>query len=239
MIVNNRESANKYYTLINELIDNYVEKWKIKPSNLKKYLKPGTDRFKKFIERNNLTEVVGIDRIIKDVIDDRYHMEKDGVLTFENFKLFESDEFKIKDIKQSLYKGIEKADINMEKIIADNYDTNLSDIDIINSDKHIFKVKEWKNITTFVIIYSDEEFNVIKNNITEFLYNTLITKDIEIYNDISIKLDTLISQDKYNEKIKEILTDDKIKNIISSMLGNYKYLKDINNYHLWEFSDNH
>ena len=46
MIVNNRESANKYYTLINELIDNYVEKWKIKPSNLKKYLKPGTDRFK-------------------------------------------------------------------------------------------------------------------------------------------------------------------------------------------------
>lgn len=234
-MIANRESANKYYTLVNELIDNYIEKWKIKPSNLKKYLKPGSNRFKKFIERNNLTEITGIDRVVKDVIDDRYHMEKDGVLTFENFKIFESDEFKIKDIKQSLYKGIEKANINMEKILADCYDINLSDIDIVNSDKHIFRVKDWSNKITFAIVYTNEEFDVIKNNIMEYLHNVLVTKEIEIYNDISIKLDTLISQEKYNEKIKEILTDDKIKNIISSMLGNYKYFKNIKDYHLFEF----
>ena len=38
MSINNREDANKYYQTINDLVDDYIDKWKIKPSNLKRYL---------------------------------------------------------------------------------------------------------------------------------------------------------------------------------------------------------
>ena len=31
MLINNREDANRYYQIINDLIDDYIYKWKIKP----------------------------------------------------------------------------------------------------------------------------------------------------------------------------------------------------------------
>jgi len=54
MSINNREDANKYYQIINELVDEYIDKWKIRPKNLKKYLRPGSDRFNKFLLRHSL-----------------------------------------------------------------------------------------------------------------------------------------------------------------------------------------
>ena len=38
MAINNREDANRYYQIVNELVDDYLDKWKIRPSNLKRYL---------------------------------------------------------------------------------------------------------------------------------------------------------------------------------------------------------
>ena len=49
-MISNSEDLNKYYKIINELVDNYVEKHKIKPSRLINYLSPGSDRFKKFTD---------------------------------------------------------------------------------------------------------------------------------------------------------------------------------------------
>jgi hypothetical protein len=39
MSINSKEDANKYYQVVNNLVDDYIDKWKIKPSNLKKILK--------------------------------------------------------------------------------------------------------------------------------------------------------------------------------------------------------
>jgi hypothetical protein len=128
MSINNREDANRYYQQINGLVDEYIDKWKIRPSNLKKYLQPGSDRFNKFLERNKLKDIKGASRVLSDVIDDRYHMEKDGVITFESFKLFESDEYKFSNLCECLYKGIEKSNIEHEKIIADYYGVSLGHI---------------------------------------------------------------------------------------------------------------
>ena len=100
------------------------------------------DRFNRFLERNKLKDIKGCDRILKDVIEDRFSLEKDGVLTFESYKVFESDEFKISSMKECLYKGIEKSTTKMEKILADYFDTNLSDIDIEDSSKHKFKIND-------------------------------------------------------------------------------------------------
>jgi hypothetical protein len=145
MSINNREDADRYYNQINLLVDDYIEKYKVRPSSLKNYLKPGKKNWNRFLKKNNLSDINGAEVVLSDVINDRVSMETDGVYTFENYHYFQSDDFKINSIKQSLYKGIEKADINSEKVLADHFDVNLGDIDIIDSDKHLFKINDWNN----------------------------------------------------------------------------------------------
>jgi len=234
MAINNREDANRYYQIVNELVDDYLDKWKIRPSNLKRYLQPGSERFNKFLERNKLKDIKGAERILQDVIEDRYHMEKDGVITFESFKMFESEEFKIHSMKQCLYKGIEKANQKMEKILADHFDTNLGDIDIVDSDKHIFKINDWNNQDVEVVIYSKEEMDIILTNVVDHLYEELSKKKIELTQHISIELTDLIKKEAFTDRFEYILTDDMAKKLISDCLDdNFKFKDEFNGYFIW------
>lgn len=239
MPINNRDDANRYYQLINELIDDYIDKWKIRPSNLKKYLKPGSQKFKKFLERNKLIDIKGAEIILKDIIDDRSSMEKDNVLTFESFKIVESDEFKIKSLDHCLYLQIDKSTIQMEKILADYFDTNLGDIDVVDADKHIFRLKNWKGKYK-VIIFSLEELNIILNNIANFLFDELSNKKISLTSNISIELSNLIKEDQFESKIKSLLNKEKIKDIISDILGEeWKFESELNKHFIWLQVDQH
>ncbi len=234
MAINNREDVNKYYQLINDLVDEYTEKHKIRPSNLRRYLQPGSERFNKFLERNKLKDIQGTSIILKDIIEDRENMEKDGVITFESFKIFESDEFKIHSMKQCLYKGIEKATQKMEKVLADYFDTNLGDIDIVDSEKHIFKINDWKNSDVNVVIYSKEEMDVILTNIIEHLYEEISKKKIELTKHISIELSDLIKEDIFTNKIEQLLTDSLAKEIISDCLDSgFKFETDFDGHSIW------
>lgn len=231
MSINNREDLNKYYDIINELVDEYLQKWKIKPSNLKRYLKPGTERFKNFLLRNNLSEVKGSETILKDIIEDRTHMESDGILTFESYKISESTDLEIKSLKDCLYKGIEKADIKMEKVLADHFDTNLSDVSVEDSSKHIFKVDSWDGDKK-VIIYSSEDVDLIKENIFEHLYNQLSKKDIDLVDNISVSLSDLINEDNFEKKLESIFTKEFTIKTISGLLdANFK--SEVSNYFIW------
>ena len=161
-------------------------------------------------------------------------MEKDGVITFESFKMFESEEFKIQSLKQCLYKGIEKATQKMEKILADYFDTNLGDIDIVDSDKHIFKLNDWENSEWDVVIYSKEEMDVILTNVVEHMYEELSKKKIELSQHISIELYDLIKEDVFINKIQNILSDDMAKKLISDCLdNNFKFKDEFNDYFIW------
>ena len=60
MSINNKEDANRYYQVINGLVDDYLDKWKVRPSNLKRYLQPGSERFNKFLERNKLKDSTAV-----------------------------------------------------------------------------------------------------------------------------------------------------------------------------------
>ena len=62
------EELNQLYYDINNLLDYYLIEWKISPKKLKSYLKPGTKRFKDFIEKNNL---IGAEQVLVDLLDDR------------------------------------------------------------------------------------------------------------------------------------------------------------------------
>ena len=224
-MINNREDANKYYQQVNGLIDEYIDKWKIKPSSLGRYLNPGSDRFNKLLGRNNLKEVNGIDRILSDVIEDRVNMERDSVLTFENFKFFESDEFKLSNLKQCLYKGIEKVDINMEKVLADVFDTNLGSIDVIDSDKHIFKIDD-----VDVVIYSKEDLEIIKNNMIDYLFEELKSKKVLLGCLVELSLNNITGDVGYIRY--SIGNELKLKEVISHLLE-YEHYKSFMDYEIW------
>jgi uncharacterized protein YkuJ len=229
MQINNRESADYYYHIVNELVNNYIEKWKIRPSNLKKYLKKGTNRWKKFIEANGLSGIGGIDTIISDVIDDRLNLENDQVFKFENFKMLESLNLAITD---SIYTGIQGADINYEKRLADYFDTNLSAIDIIDSQQHIFEITDWDNKTSRVIIYSSDDIDLIADNIFNSIWANLSKKTVNIDGIIDIDLGNIVDFDLFNDNYHLILPSDKVLKILSDVLGG-EYLDGGENYHIW------
>lgn len=234
MSISNREDANKYYQLINSLVDDYIDVHKIRPSKLSAYLKPGGQRFNKFLERNKLIDIKGAEIILKDVIQDREHMERDGVMTFESFKIMESTEFKYSELKECLYKGIDKSDLNMEKALADYFDINLGSIDVIDSDKHKFKIEDWKNDDWICVIYSEEECEVIKNNFVEYFYNELIKKEIVLLSDINIDLSTLVKLDTFEEKIFKTFTNEKFQKVVSESLGSeWSFEAKIRGFSIW------
>jgi len=234
MSINNREDANKYYQMINGLVDDYIDRWKIRPSNLKRYLQPGSERFRKFLERNKLKDIKGSEIILRDVIEDRAHMEKDGVITFESFKLFESEEFKIGSLKQCLYKGVNKSTTEMEKILADHFDTNLSSIDVEDSEKHQFKIENWEGDDIKVIIYSDEEIKLIKENMIEFIFDELSKKKVNITESIEIDLNEIINKEVYQKKIEEKFTEKFTKDLITECLGeNWEFKSEEKKHFIW------
>lgn len=243
-MINNREDANKYYQLVNELVDDYIDKWKIRPSNLKRYLKPGSERFNKFLERNKLKDIKGAEKVLRDVIEDRHHMETDGVITFESFKMFESDEFKIHSLTQCLYKGIDKANNSMEKILADKYDTSLGQIDIVDSGRHIFRLNNWERDGINVVVFSKEEIEIIKHNIIDHLFIELTKKKINLIKNIEIDLSDLIKSSMFEGQMNQILNSDKLMKVITDCIfesdsldggvdGLPVYQGEFKDYHIW------
>lgn len=219
-MITNSEEANKYYQIINQYIDEYTETHKIKPSNIGKYLK-NNQRLVKFVERKGLKDVKNINRVISDVIDDRIAMEKDLVKTFESFKLFESDEFKIINLRQCLYKGIEKTSIHHEKILADYFDVSLSHIDIIDSDKHIFKI-ESLNSDIECVIYTENEVEIVRENMKEYCFEQVFNKSVKLEGlsiELNVSIKDFIDVEKFETHINSILTSEKVRTIIRLLLS--------------------
>lgn len=207
-MIENSEEANKYYQLVNEFIDDYIDSHKIRPSKLGKYLR-NNNKLKNFLERKGLLDIKNINRVIDDVLDDREAMEKDGVLTFENFKFFESDEFKVISIRDCIWKGIEKSSILHEKMIANEFIVSLSNINVINSEKHIFQVEDIQNDFE-VIVFTEGEIDIIRENIKEYIFNKVSNKKVEIeeitHLDINFLLNKFIDKDKLESDIDEKIT---------------------------------
>ena len=146
-------------------------------------------------------------------------MFSDGVMTFENFKFFESDEFKVVELKQCLYKGIDKSTIEHEKLLADYWDVSLSQIDPISPEKHLFKVDDFN-----VVIFNSGEISIIKENIKEFALNQVFDANVKLdlgnsSIDMKINIKDFIDSEKFKSKLEEELTIDKVKSVISSILG--------------------
>lgn len=234
MSIKNRDDANKYYKLINDIIDDYINKWKIRPKNLKNYFKEGTSKFDNFLIRNGLDKINGIKQVLRDVIDDRVYMEDDGVLTFESFNFFESVEFKKLDILDCFVKGIDKVDIETEKFIADEFDTSLGHIDIVDADKHIFSINNWDNDNINILIYNKDDFNIILHNLESYFIDKFNTKVLDI-NNIKIKFSDIIDNNKFKNILTNIEFDKKVEILTNSLSKEGKELefKKSDKYFYW------
>lgn len=222
------------YKLIGQLIDQYIDEHSIRPSRLKHYFKPGGKKFQKFLERNRLKEIPGCEIILADVIEDRAAMEEDGILTLEQFKFFESVEFQKIEVAETIYKGIDKADIEMEKKLADYFDTNLGNIDVLDSNKHLFKIEDWNNDDYLIVCYTEEEIDIIKQNLTDYLSFVINETEINILENISIKLHGLIESEKLRQHLENRLFGDRIFDIISQVLGDvWSYDGELNGHYVW------
>ena len=215
-MISNSEEANMYYQLVNQYIDEYTETHKIKPANVGKYLK-NNSKLVRFMERKGLKDVKNVNQVINDVIEDRISMEKDLVRTFESFKFFESDEFKVLNLRQCLYKGISKSSIEHEKILADHFDVSLSQIDVINSDKHIFKINDFE-----CVIYKQEELLIIKENIKEYCFDQVFNKKVKLEGigiDLDVNVKDFIDKDKFESHVDGVLSSNNIILIVKVLLS--------------------
>lgn len=217
-MIKSHEEANRYYDLVNQYIDDYVERHKILPSRLGNYFK-NNERLLNFLSRKGLGDIKNINRVVEDIIEDRIALEKDGIIKFESF-ISESVEYK--DIKSSIFIGIERANINHEKILADYFSVSLSQIDILSSNKHIFSVEDSK--TSKVYIFTSEELDIIKENIKYFLIENLENDSVGLYiigEKIPIK--SIVDSKKLEEHLDSIIDEDKLFSITKKTLNCFKF----------------
>lgn len=228
-MIRNSEDANKYYNLVNQYIDEYVEKWKIKPNNLKSYLLGNKSKMVSFLERNGLNNVSNIEIVITDIIDDRIAISIDTIMTFENYKAMDSDEFKILDIKQCLWKGINKADMEHEKLLADMFDVSLSQINAIDSGRHIFQIDDM-GPKTFCVVFSESELQIIKENIKDYAFNQLTSQNLNLPGvNFDFNLGKFVDLDKYNSYVDSLFSTENVKNFICQQLNCEQQFKEFTN----------
>lgn len=233
-MIKDRESANKYYGIVNGLINKYINDWNIRPTSLKSYLKPGNKNYNNFLKNNNLNEVVGIDRVIHDVIEDKCGMELDQLIKFESFILNEG------------LLSTEPPKVEHQKVLADFYNTSLGHIKVIDQDIHLFEVSDFGKIKK-CIIYSEEEVSKISATIEDKLYEEFVLRklnissinNVKITQEIDILLSEVISEEKFKSLIKTKLTKEKLINLIANIIKpnvgtNFIFNELHSGYYIWQ-----
>lgn len=204
--ISNTEEGNQYYKLINEYIEKYIITHKIKPSNVKKYFKNSKNRTS-FLERYKLNDIVGIKRVLDDVIDDWHSVEKDAVMKFENF---------INEDMGSM--SIDASGMEYERILADLYGTSVGHVEVTDNKDHKYNVTDFgKKID--VIIYSDKDIENFNKSLLPILIKEAneFTIDIhqvdvglksgkELKTYISFPLSSVVSEEKLSEYLNKELS---------------------------------
>lgn len=225
MKITNSQEANQYYKIVNDLVDQYIQKWKIQPTSLSRYFKPGSPKFESFLINNGLSEVEGIKRIVQDVIEDRTNMQLDGILTFESFKS--------KINESSLSVG--DATIDHEKVLADFYNTSLGHIEPKDKSKHTFEVNDFGD-KCICVVYSESELEEIKKKLVDESLDSIKSKKVVADNQVPyiyIDLSDIISEDKFRETYNKALTEEKLIQHISHSV-NAKFQKEFKGHFIWK-----
>ena len=237
--ITNTLEANKYFDIVNNLVDEYIQKYKIRPVEIGQYLNKNLESF---LERNGLSDVIGIKSVVKDVLDHRRHMQLDSIMKFESFS----------KMNEGLI-DIGKSDIEHEKVLADVYNTSLSHVELVDSNIHLYSISDFgKEINS--IIFSDLELSEISKKIEDKLVEEISSKPFSInsVDNINLEMDfrilmlDIISEEKLRSSIKSKLNKESLIGVIKGIInssqdvfidlqeGVVSYKGEFNGFHIWE-----
>lgn len=206
------------------LLENYMKKNNISNRDLEYYLKPNTRNFDMFIKRNKLQ---GFENMVIESIKEK----SSNILKLEDFKILE--DFRFNKLSICFYKGIEPPTIEYEKVLSNTYDANLSNIDIVDKHRNLFEISDWGINRFKVVIYHDNDLDIIRKNISEYIFEKMSQMSIEVIDGFEVSLEKVISKTQLDHYINENLTKQNIIQIISDSLL-FEYKGQFNEYHIWE-----
>jgi hypothetical protein len=127
---------------------------------------------------------------------------------------------------------LKKASNKHEKALADHFDTSLGHIDIVDSYKHIFNVNAWGKEFD-VVIYNKEEIELIKQNMLEYLYSEMKSKNIELSGGLKVNLGNLITEDSFKKEVTEnVFSVTNPINLVTQSLG-YEFKDEFGEFFIW------
>lgn len=236
--ITNTAEASEYYGIINKFIDEYIDTWKVKPSEISQYFKRNKSSF---LEKSGLSDVEGIEKVFNDVLDHRKNMQKDKVMTFESYVKLNEGVIDIED-----------ANIDHEKVLSDFYKTSIGHVELINDKIHLYKINDFGK-KVYSVIFSDSELSKIYKNIEDKILEESKNRVLSISEIDGVEVDTIklwlsdiISEEKFRESFKKKVGKDQILLIIKNIIKSHEniptnfnsdklsYKDGFKGYHIWE-----
>jgi len=118
----------------------------------------------------------------------------------------------------------------MEKVLADVFDADLGSIDVIDSDKHLFKINDWDGEDINVLIYSKEDLEIIKNNMIDYLFEELKSKKVLLGGLVELSLSNITGNVGYIRF--SIGNELDLESVISHLLEAEHY-ESFDGYEIW------
>jgi hypothetical protein len=214
----NSDDLKKYYGLVNGFIDNYIEEYKISPDKLKKYLSD-KNKFNNFVKRNNLEGIKNIERVITDVIDDRFWMYKDKIGKVKKFESFINESF-------DPFDGLEDSNIKHEKYLSNHFDVSLSSVSKIGDNNYNI---ELFNGDKKVYFYTGDDIYQIKINIKNDYLESFYKMKIEL-DGISLNISDITDKPSISENLYDKIDIQFISNYLKDLLecDNYQIIDEDN-----------
>ena len=199
-----RKNISEYYKKVNSKIDHFFGKG-VTSEGLKRYLKPNSYGITRFMEREELTDIEGIEKIIKDCVDDRVAIDE-SIMTFESFESsFRRYSF---DLSQDI-------DQNTEKIIADQYRVSLGHVESESNHITLTGVKTEKDL----YVFTKSKIKDILVDACNKMYEDISQEDFKFpILDVTIKLEGKIDKEVFINAVYNDISNKK-EQVIEEMLS--------------------
>jgi len=220
----NRDNIDELYERVNKLIDKYFEH-DINPQSLDRYLKLGGYGINKFIHRNELDDIDSIEKLIRDVVEDRLASSEKKIKKFESFINESYVEYTDNQFNFEYEISVEE-----RKIVADKYRVSFGLVQSENYNSNILNVRTIAKDITVVIINTKKAKSIIKE-VAESLFREIsTTTHSSRFIDIEVDMHHKVHKGNFINKTVMDLSNRVIDIIISILTlytsDNYKFVGD-------------
>lgn len=242
----NKENINEYYKKINAIIGKYIS-FGVHPENIKNYFKKGGKQIKNLIERNSLSDVENIERVVLDVVEDTYNMHSESIKTFESF-IYDVNKESIEKVLFDTKSHTILNDGMAEKAVADITKTSmgyLSPVEDANMVKKSRAIYNSLSDSTYYVYHANDFVKINQNLSSNIVSYLIVEANVEIpVVGLNIPIRVLdINTEKTADMVLDYITKDPnfnqtniITNLVESETGKEVKLlgKTNSGYYVWE-----